>query len=246
MSKFPLKEFSQTIFYPGLFVIICWGIFLFERIYHIDLSSWGVSPRTTIGLRGILFAPFLHADLNHISSNTLPVLVLGSLIFYFYKPIAWPAILWMYFVAGIWLWIGGRNNSANTMHHLGASILIYAFASFLFFSGVFRKHKPLMVISALVVFLYGSITWAIFPFDESLSWEGHLFGTLSGLLVAYSYRKEGPQKPDYSWDEEQDEEEDEYWNENKPAPDDPEPPLFPEQGSDPFKINYHYIPKQDE
>jgi hypothetical protein len=60
-----------------------------------------------------------------------------------------------------------------------------------------------MVVSALVVFLYGSITWGIFPFDRTMSWEGHLFGTISGILVAYHYRKEGPQKLEYHWSEEE-------------------------------------------
>ena len=125
------------------------------------------------------------------------------MIFYFYKPIAWPAIFWIYLVSGLWLWVGGRNNDVIPNYHIGASTLIYGFSTFLFFSGVFRKHKQLMMVSAFVVFMYGSITHGIFPFDTKISWEGHLFGAISGILVAFNYRKDGPQKVEYQWPEEE-------------------------------------------
>jgi hypothetical protein len=125
------------------------------------------------------------------------------MIFYFYKPIAWSSILWIYVISGIWLWVGGRNSDVIPNYHFGASTLIYGFASFLFFSGVFRKHKQLMMVSAFVVFMYGSITHGIFPFDTRVSWEGHLFGAISGVLVAYNYRKDGPQPITYQWPEEE-------------------------------------------
>lgn len=184
-------------------MMVCWAIFLADNSFNLDLYRFGISPRTGHGLAGILFAPMLHGDFNHIANNTLPVLILGSMIFYFYRPIAWPAILWIYVISGIWLWVGGRNNDVIPNYHFGASTLIYGFSTFLFFSGVFRKHKQLMVVSAMVVFMYGSITWGIFPFDKSMSWEGHLFGAISGLLVAFNYRKDGPQPQEHSWPEEE-------------------------------------------
>lgn len=199
MKQFPLKELLSVIVYPLLFLAICWGVFFADTYFHLDLYQLGVSPRTISGLKGILFSPFIHADLDHILNNSLPVFILSTMIFYFYRPIAWPVILWTYFISGLWLWVGGRNNDVIMNYHFGASTLIYAFSTFLFFSGVFRKHKQLMVVSAMVVFLYGSITWGIFPFDRKISWEGHLFGAISGLLVAFSYRKEGPQETQYQW-----------------------------------------------
>lgn len=217
-----------------LFLVICWGLFFLDYTYQLNLAQYGISPRTVSGLKGILFAPLIHGDLNHIASNSLPVLVLGSLLFYFYKPIAWSSVMWMYLISGVWLWVGGRNNADGNMHHIGASTLIYAFASFLFFSGVFRKHRQLMVVSALVTLLYGSITWAIFPFDDTISWEGHLFGALSGLLVAFNYRKEGPQQPHYAWEEEEDNDD--------AGPDLPYQQEDQEPGIDPFTVHYHYVP----
>lgn len=203
MKKFPLKEFISVVKYPVLFMVICWALFLADISWNLDLHLLGISPRTTSGLKGILFAPIIHGSWSHIINNSLPMLVLSSMIFYFYRPIAWPVVIWIYVISGIWLWVGGRNSESIVNYHFGASMLIYGFATFLFFSGVFRKHRQLMVVSALVVFLYGSITYGIFPFDTSMSWEGHLFGAISGILVAYNYRKEGPQAPEYKWPEEE-------------------------------------------
>jgi membrane associated rhomboid family serine protease len=199
MRKFPLSELVSVIKYPLAFLIICWITFISDYLYDLNLYLYGVSPRTISGLKGILFSPFIHGDFGHIINNSLPVLILSSMIFYFYKTIAWPSIIWIYFISGIWLWVGGRNNDIVPNYHFGASTLIYGFASFLFFSGVFRKHKQLMMVSAFVVFMYGSITHGIFPFDTKISWEGHLFGAISGVFVAYSYRKDGPQPIEYQW-----------------------------------------------
>ena len=197
MRKFPLSELFSVIKYPVLFLAICWSVFLADYNWDLDLYLYGVNPRTVSGLKGILFSPFIHGDFGHIINNSLPIFILSSMVFYFYKPIAWPAIIWMYVISGIWLWVGGRNSDVIPNYHFGASTLIYGFASFLFFSGVFRKHKQLMMVSAFVVFMYGSITHGIFPFDTRVSWEGHLFGAISGILVAYSYKKEGPQPVTY-------------------------------------------------
>lgn len=199
MKKSIIFQLLSIVKFPLLFVIVCWLFFVADNLFKLQLYQYGVSPRTQNGLIGILLAPLIHGDLNHIANNSLPILILASLLFYFYKPIAWPVFIWIYFISGLWLWIGGRNNDVIPHYHFGASTLIYAFSTFLFFSGVFRKHIQLMVVSALVVLLYGSITYGIFPFQNSISWEGHLFGALSGVLVAYGYRKDGPQKKEFNW-----------------------------------------------
>ncbi len=245
MKHFPCKELFFVIRFPLLFVVICWCVFLSDQYFNLNFYRLGVSPRAISGLSGILFSPFIHADSNHILNNSLPVFVLACMIFYFYKPIAWPVILWLYFISGLWLWVGGRNNDVVINYHFGASTLIYAFSTFLFFSGVLRKHKQLMVVSAMVVFLYGSITWGIFPLDRSVSWEGHLFGAISGVLVAYSYRKDGPQALSYNWpspDEEPDLEADykrEIELEKMKNEQNDKPSL------DPFQIVYHWKPIEE-
>ena len=103
--------------------------------------------------------------------------------------------LWL--IGGAWLWIGGRPS-----FHIGASGLVYGLASFIFFSGIWRKWRSMLAVSMIVVFLYGSMIWGIFPWFKETSWEGHLFGGLAGLLLSWLYRKEGPQRPKFVWEDE--------------------------------------------
>jgi len=208
MKNYLLKQIYQSLFYPFWFLLVMWVVFLLQQNSSFNFSVFGILPRETIGLLGIMTSVFIHGDLGHIASNSIPLLVLGMMLFYFYKKIAKAAFIWIWLISGIWLWIGGRNNADYPVYHIGASTLIYGLATFLFFSGVFRKHLRLMVVSALVVFLYGSIMWGIFPFKTEISWEGHLFGAVAGVLVAFNYRKEGPQRKIYQWpDEDEDEQE---------------------------------------
>lgn len=230
------KQLLRVSFFPLCFLAIAWIVFFLDSQLHLNLTNLGTSPRTLKGLIGILFSPFLHSDLEHISGNSIPLLVLGMLTFYFYKPIAWGSFLWIYFMAGIWLWVGGRNNDEGSIYHIGASGLIYGAATFLFFSGVFRKHRPLMVISALVAFLYGSMMYGIFPLQPHVSWEAHLFGAISGVFVAYNYRKEGPQRQEIIWEDDGVDFEAEEKAQEEALK------KFFEQS----QIHYHFKPKDDE
>lgn len=203
VKNYLVKQIYSSLLFPLLFVIVLWLSFFLQSNFNTRLINWGVLPRELSGLKGILTSVFIHGDLGHIASNTLPILVLGMMLFYFYKKIAKPTFIWIWLISGIWLWIGGRNHPSHPTFHIGASTLIYGLATFLFFSGVFRRHLQLMVVSALVLFLYGSILWGIFPLKTEISWEGHLFGALAGVLVAFNYRKEGPQRRVYQWEEEE-------------------------------------------
>lgn len=207
MKNYLAKQIINSIFYPLLFLIGIWIVFIIERVYDLNFVQFGILPRTFKGLIGVVTSVFIHSDLDHITSNSFPILILGMMLFYFYKKIAKATFIWIWLISGIWLWLGGRNGDQHPVYHIGASTLIYGLATFLFFSGVFRKHLRLMVVSALVVFLYGSIMWGIFPLKTEISWEGHLFGALAGILVAFNYRKEGPQRRVYHWDDEDGEEE---------------------------------------
>jgi membrane associated rhomboid family serine protease len=207
MKNYLVKQLLNSVFYPLLFMFIAWVVFIIERLNEFNFSAYGILPRKLSGITGIITSVFIHGDIQHVFSNTLPILVLGTMLFYFYKKIAKATFIWIWLVSGVWLWIGGRNSDVNLIYHIGASTLIYGLATFLFFSGVFRNHLRLMVVSALVVFLYGSIMWGIFPLKSEISWEGHLFGALAGVLVAYNYRKEGPQRQVYYWGEEEEDNE---------------------------------------
>jgi membrane associated rhomboid family serine protease len=194
------KKLFSVSFYPLIFISVLWIIFFIQQNSNFNPSRLGVLPREVKGLHGIVTSVLVHSNLDHILSNSFPILILGMMLFFFYEKIAKQAFMWIWLISGIWLWIGGRNSGDYPIYHLGASTLIYGLATFLFFSGVFRRHLRLMVVSALVVFLYGSIMWGIFPLKEEISWEGHLFGAIAGSLVAYNYRTEGPQRKVYEWE----------------------------------------------
>jgi membrane associated rhomboid family serine protease len=202
MKNYLIKQIYSSIFYPLLFVVVLWIVFLIGDLQHLNLSHFGVLPREMKGSPGIITSVFIHGDISHLASNSIPLIVLGMMLFYFYKKIAKPVFFWIWIVSGLWLWIGGRNHVDYPTYHIGASTLVYGLATFLFFSGVFRRHLRLMVVSAMVVFLYGSIMWGIFPLKAEMSWEGHLFGAIAGVLVAFNFRKEGPQRRVYVWEDE--------------------------------------------
>tara|TARA_A100001035_G_scaffold175792_1_gene139639 strand:+ start:1359 stop:1946 length:588 start_codon:yes stop_codon:yes gene_type:complete len=168
---------------------------LIEHNYAIRLAKYGIYPRTLEGLKGVLFSPFIHSDWKHLINNAPPLFVLTATLGFFYKGIAKEVFFWSWLMSGLWLWAIGRPN-----FHIGASGLIYALASFLFFSGFIRKHTKLMSISMFVVFLYGGMIWGIFPMKKHISWEGHLAGALAGLILAYWFKDNGPSRQIYQYE----------------------------------------------
>ena len=183
------------VLFPILFVLLISAIKGFEHFYDFSFVKYGVLPRHISGLKGILFSPLIHSDLSHLTNNALPILVLLMSVRYFYKSISTEVFVWSWLFSGFLLWTFARQN-----YHIGASGIIYALSSFLFFSGLIRKHTKLMAVSMFVVFLYGSLVWGLFPLQERVSWEGHLTGAISGLLLAFWFRKEGPPKQIYQYE----------------------------------------------
>lgn len=165
----------------------------FENRWDIDLSYLGVYPQKLEGAYGILFSPLLHGDVWHLVSNTFPLLILGTALYYFYEKIANRVVLIIYFLSGIVLWIGlspfpYNNFLVRESFHIGASGIVYGLAAFLIFSGIFRKNKESLSIALAVVFLYGGLLYGVFPQETGISYEAHLFGALSGLIAAYFYK----------------------------------------------------------
>ena len=201
------NSLKRSVLIPLVIAGVMWAVFGWEQLYHISLNSYGIYPRDFIGLRGIVLSPFIHGDYSHIINNTYPVLILGTAIFYFYKKSAKYVLVYSLFMTGIWVWAMARSS-----FHIGASGLIYAWAAFLLASGVINKNKRMMGLSLLVVFLYGSLVWGILPIENGVSWESHLFGTIAGLILAYVFKKDGPQRKTFKWEEEEEEYEIEFWN----------------------------------
>ena len=187
-----------------VWVALIWLAFAVGQagLFDGSLSRLGIMPREAVGLKGVLFSPFLHSSLSHVWSNTLPLLILIWFLFYFYSKIALSAFIYLWLTSGLITWAIGRG-----AYHVGASGLVFALLFFLFFSGLVRKYIPLVAVSLVVAFIYGSTVWSIFPvtewIDATISWEGHLSGAISGLIFALVFRKEGPQKPVHIWEEEE-------------------------------------------
>ncbi len=197
------KNFLYSFFPALLFVIILWIIKLGEYFTKTDLSFLGILPQSLEGLPGIVTSRFIHDNFKHISANSIHLIILGGCLIYFYKNLAYRVFILIWIISGIWVWAGARDS-----YHIGASGLIYGFASFLFFSGVIRREMKLLAIALLVIFLYGSLIWGAIPNflpEKNISWESHLGGSISGLVLAYFYRKEGPQRRIHEWDDEDDE-----------------------------------------
>jgi membrane associated rhomboid family serine protease len=185
-------------FIPGtLFIGILSLIKYYEVSQQVSFSTYGVFPRSLDAITGILTFPLIHKDYDHLFSNAVPLFVLMGMLNYFYKDMAGKVFFFLWLIGGVWLWIGGRPS-----FHIGASGLVYGLASFIFFSGIWRKWRSMLAVSMIVVFLYGSMIWGIFPWFKETSWEGHLFGGLAGLLLSWLYRKEGPQRPKFVWEDE--------------------------------------------
>ena len=205
-TAFYRKKLLLSMIIPGIFVILMWLVKIVEILFELNFSDFGIFPLTVKGLPGILFSPFIHADFKHLFNNSLPLFFLSTALFYFYSEVALRVFSWTFILTGLLVWVAGR-----TAWHIGASGLIYGLASFLFFSGIIRKYFRLIALSLLIVFLYGSMVWGIFPGTyKDVSWESHMLGFFSGVVLAVWYKNEGPQKPVYEWMEEEEETETEY------------------------------------
>jgi len=204
------QQFINSIFIPfiiGIIMILC---FILEKGMDWDFHTAGVFPRRIENLWGVFTLVFVHADWSHLANNVISFVLLGCLLYYFYKELASKVLILSYLFSGLILWFIGRDS-----WHIGASGLIYSIAFFLFFSGIIRKYVPLIAISLVVAFIYGSMVWHIFPWQQQdpISWEGHLAGGIIGLVLSVLFRNEGPQKPIKIWEAETDDTV-EFWNEN--------------------------------
>jgi membrane associated rhomboid family serine protease len=214
------KKLIYSIIPPLLFVSVLWLIKIVEWTGDFSLSFLGVYPLKAEGLIGIVTAPLIHGDFSHLAANSLPLLILGSSLIFFYRDISLKVFLLIYLITGLWVWVFARE-----AYHIGASGVVYGLATFIFVSGIIRRNARLSALAMVIAFLYGSFVWGIFPefFPErNISWESHLMGIIAGLILAIYFRKEGPQREKYSWefeeeaellDEDDEEAEDgAYWN----------------------------------
>jgi membrane associated rhomboid family serine protease len=184
MSKNTFK--IELIFYPFLLILLLWIVYWGEFYMPFDLIQLGILPRTFSGLIGVIFSPLLHStnDINHIVNNSIPLFILTLTLLYYYRKVAFNVFFLSWILSGILTWVLAKNTGS---YHIGISSILYSLVCFLFFSGVIQRKKQLQAVSLLIVFLYGSMFWGIFPMEEKVSWEGHLGGSIAGIFLALIY-----------------------------------------------------------
>lgn len=175
------QEFKTQLSILGTFVGIFWVLEILDQfVFHRALDRYGIRPHSLIGLRGILFAPFLHGGFPHLISNTIPFVTLG-----------WFVMLQktrdFFIVTGITMLVGGLGVwlfAPPYTVHIGASILIFGYLGFLLLRGYFQRNFLSIIISLLVFLFYGGLVWGVLPGMPGISWQGHLFGFIGGAIAA--------------------------------------------------------------
>lgn len=201
-SEVEKRKLLLSMLVPFLLISFMWLSLAVEKLFGVTLHTLGIFPGKGSSLTGIITSPFIHSGARHLFNNTIPMFILGTALFYFYSQVSFRVLLWSTLLTGLAVWLTGRPS-----WHIGASGVVYALASFLFLSGIIRRHIPLMGLSLLVAFVYGEMVWGIFPgFRIDISWESHMLGAAAGVILAVWYRAEGPQKPVPFYEREEEEE----------------------------------------
>jgi len=172
---------NQAIILGG-FVVLIWLLELLDwLIFDGSLTSFGIQPRSLVGLRGILFMPFLHSNFAHVLANTVPFIILGALVMLGGIPTFFIVAAIVMIVSGLGVWLLGPTNSV----HIGASALIFGFFGFLLAKAYFERSIKAIILAVAVLAFYGGIFLGILPVRSGVSWQGHLFGFIGGVLAAF-------------------------------------------------------------
>jgi membrane associated rhomboid family serine protease len=181
------------------FAAVLWLIKGVELLAGVSLIRFGIYPGTIEGLQGVLFAPFIHGSFAHLFANTAPIIVLGTALIYGYPRSARIVIPTLFVAVGLGVWLFARDS-----YHIGASGLTFGMMFFVFTIGVLRWDPRAIALALLVFFLYGGMIWGIFPGRPGISYESHLFGAATGIVLAFVLRNLDAPRPRkrYSWEEE--------------------------------------------
>lgn len=182
------------------FVALLWFIQLMNWGLAPGLENFGIRPRQLAGLAGILAAPLLHGDFDHLLANSPPVLVLGTTMLYLYPNSSLRVLPAVYLGPGIAVWSFARGGV-----HVGASGLVYGLVAYILVAGLIRHDRRAIAASLLVCFMYGTLAWGVLPIKPGVSWETHLAAALIGVAMAIALRRlDIPPRRRYTWEDESD------------------------------------------
>ncbi|MCP3918908.1 MAG: rhomboid family intramembrane serine protease [bacterium] len=162
-----------------LFVGGLWVIELINALQDHAYNSWGILPRVAVGLRGIAFAPFLHADVEHLALNSVPLAILGWLVLLRGTGVFLRVSVSIAVLSGLGVWCFGRMS-----YHIGASGLILGYFGYLVARGFYERSWGALLVAIVTAALYGGMVTSVFPSHPGVSWESHLFGLLAGVAAA--------------------------------------------------------------
>jgi membrane associated rhomboid family serine protease len=171
-------------------VAVLWIIECVNGLLDYRLNRWGILPHTLSGLAGIPLSPFLHGSFAHLTLNTVPLIILGGFVVLQGTRIFLAVSLWITLLSGTALWLLGRS-----AYHVGASSVLFGYFGYLVARGWYERSVTALLVALLTLGLYGGMVWGVLPMRSYISWEGHLFGLLAGVLVA---RLATPQSRDTS------------------------------------------------
>lgn len=196
------RRWRTALLLSCAFALSLWLVKLLEELTGIDLIHFGIHPREWSGLIGVLFAPFVHGSWGHLISNTVPVLILGTTLLYGYPKSARIVVPVLFLAVGLGVWLFARPS-----YHVGASGLTFGVMFFVFTVGILRWDRRAIGLAMVVFFMYGGMIWGVFPGDPQISFESHLAGAITGVVLALLLRNTDPRPPEkrYSWETAQEE-----------------------------------------
>lgn len=188
-TRVPRPQWQRAAITVGVFVAVLYVLEAIDTVASNRLDGWGVEPRTLDGLWGVLFAPVLHFGWGHLFANTVPLLVLGFLVFLsgIARGLAATGIIWV--IGGFGTWLTGDAGS-----HLGASVLVFGWLTYLLVRGIFARHVGQVLLGVVVFFVYGGLLWGVLPGQYGISWQGHLFGAVGGIVAAWALSSDARRK----------------------------------------------------
>lgn len=174
-----IKSFRAAFITSALWVAVLWAIQAVNLLSGYRLNSWGIYPRELSGLWGIPCAPFLHAGFYHLISNSAPMLILPALVYMSsVRTLVWVSTSGI-LLGGLGVWVFGSSG-----YHVGASGLIFSFWGYLIADAWFRRSMKSILISMITLLLYGGLLFSVFSYRPYVSFSGHLFGLLAGVITA--------------------------------------------------------------